>query len=181
MFYRRYVDDSFVIFENQVDVQPFFNYINNIHPNIVFTKEEQVNDLSYFPFLDVKVTKIGKTFLTSTYYKPTHTGLYTNWYSFTPRLYKINLVKCLIYRAWNVCSNRSLFNNDWKTIKENLLKNQYPEKLLDSILANFIENNSSEKDQPVIVPKKEVLLVLPYYGHISSLKLKKNLLNLIKN
>ena len=180
-FFRRYVDDSFVIFERQTDIQPFFEYINTLHRNIVFTKEEQSNETDYFPFLDVKIMKINNSFRTSTYQKPTNTGLYTNWYSFTLRKYKINLVKCLLFRAWNICSDRNLFDNDCKTIKDNLLKNQYPEKLLDAIIKNFITEQTSLQEKPptpLTVPKKEILMVLPYLGHDSSFKLKKSLVSL---
>ena len=143
MFYRRYVDDSFVIFISKEEIQPFFNFLNTLHQNIVFTKEEQSDELRYFPFLDVKITKNGQSFQTSTYYKPTHTGIYMNWYSFTPRKYKLNLVKCLLFRAWNICSTKALFMEDSKVIRENLIKNLYPEKLLDAIITNFISKKSS--------------------------------------
>ena len=61
--------------------------MNSIHNNIKFTKEEDI-EVSYFPFLNIKITKGNGQFRTSTYYKPTHTGVCTNWYSFTPRKYK---------------------------------------------------------------------------------------------
>lgn len=181
-FYRRYVDDSFVIFDNQSEVLPFYQYINTLHQNIVFTKEEESVEEGFFPFLDVRVMKLGNAFTTSTFYKPTHTGLYTNWYSFTPRKYKINLVKCLLFRAWNICSNATLFKEDCKVIKTNLMKNQFPEKLLDSIITNFVSKQTSQtavSDDIHTVPKKELLLVLPYLGHEGSRKLNRNLTSLI--
>ena len=64
-------------------VNPFFDFLNSVHPNITFTKEEESGES--FPSLDIKIQKENSRFSTSTYYKPTHTGVYTNWYSFTPR------------------------------------------------------------------------------------------------
>ena len=101
-FYRRYVDDSFLIFDRKESVKPFFDYLNSLHPNIKFTKEEENNEHDFFPFLDIKIKRCSNKFVTQTYYKPTYTGLYTNWNSLTPRAYKINLVKCLLFRAFKI-------------------------------------------------------------------------------
>jgi len=58
-------DDSFIIFENKIDVQPFFEFMNNFHEGISFTKEEEESSSSTFsPFLDVKVTKTVNGFVT---------------------------------------------------------------------------------------------------------------------
>ena len=43
LFYRRYVDDIFCIFQNQNDAEMFLNYINMMHPNIKFTMETEVS------------------------------------------------------------------------------------------------------------------------------------------
>ena len=112
-YYRRYVDDSFLLFEKKEDIEPFFEFLNNCHPNIKFTIEEESHETSTFPFLDVNIMKHENRFLTQTYYKPTHTGQYTNWHRFTPRKYKLKIVKCLLSRA-RICSNQELFDN-WMT------------------------------------------------------------------
>lgn len=181
LFYRRYVDDSFLIFKRTTEMIDFFEYMNSLHPNIKFTMEEENN--CFLPFLDVKVTKVDGKFITSTYYKPTHTGLYTNWYSFADRKYKINLVKCLFSRAWNICSNEGLFNTDCDVIIENMRKNCFPEPLLRAILKNFISKIKSDSlitDQETLttVNRKEVIMVLPFHGQDVSDKLRKSLLSL---
>ena len=181
-FYRRYVDDSFLLFENKNDVGPFYEFMNSLHPNIKFTLEEESPGSLSFAFLDVKIMRSDNTFTTQTYFKPTFTGLYTNWFSFTPRKYKINLVKCLLSRAWKICSNQQLFSEDWLKIKENLVKNQYPEALLNALQRNFVEkqNNATTETDPVTtVPKIEVSLVLPYHGFNLSTKLNKSLISLL--
>ena len=142
--------------------------MNNQHPNIKFTKEEENGE--YFAFLDIKIRKENNCFTTSTYYKPTHTGVYTNWYSFCPRKYKINLIKTLLYRAWNICSSRELFDLDSEIIKDNLIKNQFPSGLVTAVIKNFIEKSSVEipnNDVHYTAEKKDVFLMLPYLGTIS--------------
>ena len=105
-----------------------------------------------------------------------------NWYSFAQRKYKINLVKCLLNRAWNICSNEILFMSDWEIIKSNLMKNQYPEGLLNAIAKNFVERMKSTQEKEIVydVPKKEILLILPFHGKQSDI-LQKRLVSLFSN
>ena len=90
LFYRRYIDDTFVLFSSSDHVKNFFVYINSRHKNMSFTYEvEENNKLS---FLDVSVIREENKFSTSLYGKPTFSGLYTNFASFIADSYK----KCLI-------------------------------------------------------------------------------------
>ena len=43
LFYRRYVDDTFCVFETEQNAVSFYNYINSQHPNICFTMEKEVD------------------------------------------------------------------------------------------------------------------------------------------
>ena len=53
LYYRRYVDDIFLVLNNSFEAKEFFNYINTRHPNIKFTMETEVNKI--IPFLDVLI------------------------------------------------------------------------------------------------------------------------------
>ena len=55
IFYRRYVDDCFLIFTSRDHVTPFLSYLNSKHSNIQFTHELESN--SCLPFLNVKVIR----------------------------------------------------------------------------------------------------------------------------
>ena len=55
IYYCRYVDDIFCLFENRPGVLSFLEYINSQHPNIRFTKEEELE--GKLPFLDVTVDR----------------------------------------------------------------------------------------------------------------------------
>ena len=72
----RYVDDLFLLLPNQDYLNRFITNINSIHRNIVFTKELENNNCLHF--LDVLIEKTSTGFITSTYRKPTHTGLHSN-------------------------------------------------------------------------------------------------------
>ena len=86
MFYRRYVDDCFLIFQSIEQVIPFLDYLNSKHPNIQFTHELENN--GSLSFLDINITRTNGRFSTSVFHKPTSTGLFTNFNSFIPVTYK---------------------------------------------------------------------------------------------
>ena len=48
LFYRRYVDDTFCLFDTEHDATLFFDYINDRHPNICFTMEKEIDKKSPF-------------------------------------------------------------------------------------------------------------------------------------
>ena len=87
-----YVNDCLAIFSNHEKIKQFYQEINNIHTNIKFTYELEEN--GKIPFLDVFIEKRNQSFISFVYRKKTNTGLYTNWKSFIPFKYKINIIKC---------------------------------------------------------------------------------------
>ncbi|XP_057298541.1 uncharacterized protein LOC130629389 [Hydractinia symbiolongicarpus] len=70
VYFKRYVDDIFVLFSSPDHLPKFQNYLNKCHPNISFTSEtEKSNKLS---FLDISITRdVDRKFITSIYRKPT--------------------------------------------------------------------------------------------------------------
>ena len=102
MFYR-YVDDCFAIFHSLDFIKIFCNSLNEIHSNIKFTSENQ--NYKCINFLDVLVDNSSTTIATSTFCKPTNTGLYSKWSSFVSRRYKHTLVDFLLNCAYKICSS----------------------------------------------------------------------------
>ena len=54
-YYRRYVDDIFLLFMAKDHVQKFFHYMNSRYPKIKFTCEEENNNK--ISFLDISKTR----------------------------------------------------------------------------------------------------------------------------
>ena len=130
--YRHYVDDCFLIFNSTKSCNCFFSYLNKIHPNIKFTQEVEENNS--LPFPDVLLIRNQEGLIDTTLYrKPTFYGLYTKWTSFISKQVKINLISCLLNRAWNICSTTDLFHKEVECIKQLLFANGYP--------ANFIRHH----------------------------------------
>ena len=82
------------------------------------------------PFLDVLVERCDSSFLTSIYRKPTFTGRNLDWHSFVPKFRKLNLIRCLSYRAHNICSDCKI-ENELKAIDDIFIDNGYPEDVID--------------------------------------------------
>ena len=100
-FYRRYVDDTACLFNNQHEALLFFEFLNSQHDNIKFTMEkETTNSLSTFDFL---IDNEDPTNLISAVYrKKTFTGLLSDFFSFIPFSYKLGLIRMLLDRACRI-------------------------------------------------------------------------------
>ena len=103
--------------------------LNRLYSSLSFTMEEESN--GQLPFLDVLVKRGDSSFLTSIYRKPTFTGLYLNWNYFAPKSRKLNLIRCLSYRALNICSECKI-DNELRAIRDIFRDNGYPEDVIDS-------------------------------------------------
>ena len=88
--YYRCMDDTFVAFSNEDECDLFLDSLNSLHPSLRFTFEKESN--LALPFLDFLVEKSPFKFITSIYRKPTFTGQYLPWNSFSPRKRKTNLI-----------------------------------------------------------------------------------------
>ena len=82
----RYVDDAFILWPHQEDVQILLDHVNSIRPSIQFTMEKESN--STFPILDVRISRTEQGFETSVYLKPAFTGQYLNFNSHHPYIVK---------------------------------------------------------------------------------------------
>ena len=103
LYYRRNVDDIFVLFKSSDHLKRFQSYLNSCHVSMSFTIEtEQKNKLS---FLDVNVIREQGEFIISVYRKPTFSGVYTHFDSFLPDTNKIGMIYTLANRCFRMCSS----------------------------------------------------------------------------
>ena len=65
LLYHRYVHDTFVAFNNEVDCEEFLCHLNSLHPSLRFTFEKECDNC--LPFLDVLVEKHDTKFITFVY------------------------------------------------------------------------------------------------------------------
>ena len=165
IFCARYVDDIFVLIREKDHIVHLANYFSSRHPNIKFTYEEEVNNT--LPFLDVNVYREDDKFSSTVHRKDTFSGVYTNFRSFMPDTYKRGLISTLLYRAYMISSSYQSLHVEIENLKRIFAKNAYPSKFIDKCIFRFFEKRYEKKIPVHTVPKKEMLVVLPFLGTTS--------------
>ena len=179
ILYRRYVDDTFLLFRDLSHIQLFFlDYLNTKHPNISFTSEIETNNR--LNFLDISVCKVDNKFTTSVYRKETFTGLGLRYDSFVPSFYKTNFIKCLIYRAFRICSTENGFLSEIDFLRSYFCQNKFPLFLLNRVFRESLCFLYNCKPPVITVPKRDVFLKIPFLG-IQSFRMKRRLKSVIEH
>ena len=162
--WKRYVDDVFsIIPKGKRDI--LLNYLNSIDPHIKFTVE-QPNAEGAIPFLDTFPQPKGENITVSVYRKPTHTDRYLDFNSSHPISAKKAVVRALMDRAENVCSDPDILVKEIEHLGKVLRYNNYPQWLID-------KRGKSEKSGPLIHPdtgheiKKQFFISVPYFPGLS--------------
>jgi len=166
--YKRYVDDTLWFLPADADIPLLMTFMNSRHPNMRFTYETENNNS--INFIGVTITHTSSNNLhgyqTSVYRKSTCTGLFTNYNSFTPLIYRLSVFKCLVYRAYHLCSSWNLFHEEISNLRTMLLRNAYPSWVLDRIvkcsLNKFIQPNLKYGPN-----KERVYIGLPFLGRLT--------------
>jgi len=179
IYYKRYVDDIFVLFDNLDKAEKFKNYLNKKHKNMSFTLEIEKDDK--LSFLDVDVIRGDKsdTFMTSLYRKPTFSGMYTNFKSHIAITYKYSLISSLLYRVFMICSDYKSIVAEIEKLKTIWLKNAFPMRVIDRMILRFFDKMHVPKKIFHTCAKKKLIFSIDYLGK-SSLEIKKRLEKLIQ-
>ena len=178
LYYRRYVDDTFLLFRDPSHIPKFQSYLNSKHENIKFTVEHE--NEGKLPFLDVLLTRSGNSISTSIYRKPTFTGLGMNFLSFIPENFKINAIKTLIYRSYHLCSNWSFIHCEFEFLTRYFQNNKYPLHLIQRNIKSFLNKTLSPKPKTTTEKPTYHYISLPYYG-LSSYDTRKKLNRVLKH
>ena len=167
-FYRRYVDDIFATFTNENDANTFFDYLNNRHTNIKFTKEYNKN--CEIPFLDILINN-KEDLKTTVYHKETCSGLLMNFKSFVPSIYKNQLIHTLVDRTYKINSSWVGFHLDITKLTSYLLRNIFPRKIISRAVKRFLDEklDISKQNQNIQnnIQKNVRYFKLPYIGELS--------------
>ena len=179
ILYRRYVDDTFLLFRSPDHVPLFLEYLNTKHPAIKFTSDLEKDKT--IPFLDILIKHNHDTFSTSVYRKPTFTGLFTPFSSFVPLRFKVNLVRILVYRIYKICSSYQAIHIELERLKSILLLNGYPLHFISDNIRSALHYLVAPKKQETATCAKKILyLSLPFTGK-HGLDLRNKLLKLFRH
>ena len=128
-YWKRFLDDCFIPWTKSEEELKTFHYIlNNLHGDINFTLEY---DQKEQPFLDVMVRNKEGKIETDIFYKETDSKQYLLFSSCHPRHTKINIPYNLARRLKTIISEQNVLINRMKELKMFLLKQNYPESLID--------------------------------------------------
>ena len=180
----RYIDDYYVLADNQATKDAFFSLMNNLHPQLQFTIESP-NSSGCLHFLDMTVTLINGSFTFKHYQKDTHCGRYLHWTSSHPPRTKINIIRTETTRIIENC-NKSLqaATPFLKILESQLLASAYPHhiirKHISAISSTYSSNTRqtlSRRTPPRTTPSnsEKNLLRIPYIDPILSRLINKEI------
>ena len=177
VFYRRYVDDTFLIFNKQEHVNKFHEYINQQHQSIKFTNELEEN--RKLPFLDILLEHSNNKITTSIYRKKSHTGAGINYISHIYNNYKLSAFTTFLYRAWRLSHDYVSLHTEFNSIRTYFLSNGYPDRIIFKKIRNFLTNVLDPKPVTLTVPKNIIYIKLPFLNDVISKYVSKQLKDII--
>ena len=177
-FYRRYVDDIFVLFESPESAHSFRDYMSSKHQNINFTGEQE--NIGSFSFLGIKICHKNGKFVTSVYRKLTFSGIFTNYESFIPTYQKRGLLHTLLHRSFSICCDFKTFHFEIDHLKTILIKNNYPLNFIDSCIKSFLNKLYTPKVMVQNAPKRNIFVKLLFLGS-TSFQIRKKLQKLFSD
>ena len=113
------------------------------------------------PFLDTFPKPQGEGIAVSVYRTPTHTDRYLDFNSSHPILAKRAVVRALMDRAENVCSDPDILAKEMEHLNRVLCYNNYPQWLIN-------KRGKSDKEDPLIHPETG-FEIKKHFLHLSSL------------
>lgn len=146
LFYKRYVDDCFLIFEDEKQASDFFEFVNTLDCDIKFTYENQTENS--LDLLDTCIKNKDNSLEISWKLKETNTGLYIPNKAYAPKSYKLAAMKALFNRAKRISSSNDLYAEAVNTLTTLFEENGYSKKLIENV-RNEVENKLIS-DQPKI-------------------------------
>ena len=105
---------------------------------------------------------------------------FTNYDSFIFDTYKIGLVHTLLFRFFKICSSMENFHLEVEHLRSISKCNNYPDNIIDQCIKFFLYKLYVPKQFVPTVPKRDLLVVLPFLGTFY-LSLRKCLYKSISN
>ncbi|BHF70548.1 hypothetical protein SprV_0301360000 [Sparganum proliferum] len=132
VFWRRYVDDTFVIVRKDM-LQHFHSLLNAVFPDIKFTREEEQEQ--QLPFLDVLVRRnLNGELETTVYRKATNITQLLSFHSNHPVAHKRSCVKTLFKRVQTHCSKPEDRARKARYLRDQFVQNGYPRAFISPYL-----------------------------------------------
>ena len=158
--YERFVDDTFSIIKREL-LQPFYDHLNSIHPNIQYTVEEEIE--KKLAFLDTLLKrKDDGTLFVLVYRKTTHTDQYLNYNSNHPSQNKDAVISALFRRAKDIVSDEQDLKWENERIIEVLMENDYSKESIMRVKKRVKRSNRSQVSENAADTEPRKFISLPY-------------------
>ena len=168
LFWVRYVDDIFIIYQHSEDkLREFLEFVNSILPSIKFTVEYEID--GKIPFLDVLVThdKYENSFSFSVYRKQTNKEGYIHYFSDHSVSIKRNVLSNMFFRAFRICDPKYL-DSELDHIRNSFSRLGYPHHFIEQSLS--IARKRFYNPSPPKVFNMNNNITLPYTKKLELIK-----------
>lgn len=180
VYYRRYIDDVFCIFDSEFytgsTVTPsqnivelitaqFKDYLNQYfsETRISFTAESQCNGT--LPFLDIDISfKPESVYLDlCVYRKPTHSNRYCHFLSYVPKTYMVSTLNSMRLRALRYCTSAESLSEEFRFLTRIFSEyHGYPIRLVQRYFSLDSLATCRPPPQPVLAYCK-----IPFFGQFA--------------
>ena len=172
--YARYIDDILLVINNEDQLNYIKTKFNN-NSVLNFTHEVGYDKL---PFLDVLIEFNNDNINTSVYTKITNTGELLNYNSECPEKYKKGVVNNMLHRGYKISSSPESFRTETERLKQIFANNNYPMKMIDTCINNFLNKNTDQRINEE--PKTKLTIYLENQMNNQYLKDEKVIKDIIK-
>lgn len=164
----RYVDDIFAVIK-KTQLRRFLKKLNEYHPNIKFTIEEEQN--GKLPFLDVLVLRNEDNVVEfDVYRKPSSTDRYITRNSQHSQAHKIASFHSMVHRLVNLPLTEEKFQLEEERIKQAAITNGFPKQLITKLIRKKlrrVERRRNTTLQPQERQKK-IPIVVTYHPSLNN-------------
>ena len=133
------MDDCFIpCTRSETDLNKVHDILNNLHPDIKFTKEFSNEEQS---FLDVMLKNEKGHIETDIYYKETDSKQYLFFDSYHPRHTKTSIPFCVARRIKTTVSDDETLTERFRELEKFLIKQKYPQKVIQMGIQKAMQLN----------------------------------------
>ena len=161
-FYKRFLDDIFMIFKGSCsDLHKFLKHVNMLHPSLKFTMEHSktknncdcdCKPLTKIPFLDTQCEIEDGKIIVDLYKKPTDRNMYLLTSSCHPSSVTENIPYSLALRIVRICSKPEARDLRLEELKQLLLDRNYKLKIINAAISKAKNVSRSEALKRVVRP-----------------------------
>lgn len=164
----RYVDDVFAIIK-KTTLRRFLMKLNNYHPNIKFTYEEEVD--GRIPFLDLLVIRNANNEVEfDVYRKETSTDRYITRNSQHPESHKMAAFHSMIHRLVNLPLSEEKFKLEEERIKNAAVTNGYSKEVITKMINKKLRRVERRRNTTLqsLETQRKIPIVVTYHPSVNN-------------